>query len=61
MKKTALAHLRRHGPLSLTLWQACADLDENPLTKGLVSSDHARRGDKAAMASLEDAHAAQPF
>jgi hypothetical protein len=48
MKKTALAHLRRHGPLSLTLWQACADLDENPLTKGVVSSDQARRGYKAA-------------
>ena len=26
-----------------------ADLDENPLTKGLVSSDHAMRGYKAAM------------
>ena len=26
-----------------------ADLDENPLTKGVVSSDQARRGYKAAM------------
>ncbi len=26
-----------------------ADLDLNPLTKGVVSSDHARRGYKAAM------------
>ena len=26
-----------------------ADLDENPLTKGLVSSEHAMRGYKAAM------------
>jgi hypothetical protein len=26
-----------------------ADLDENPLTKGVVSSDHARRGYKAAI------------
>ena len=25
-----------------------ADLDENPLTKGMMSSDHARRGYKAA-------------
>jgi hypothetical protein len=26
-----------------------ADLDESPLTKGVMSSDHARRGYKAAM------------
>ena len=26
-----------------------ADLDDNPLTKGLMSSDHAMRGYKAAM------------
>jgi hypothetical protein len=26
-----------------------ADLDDNPLTKGVVSSDHAMRGYKAAM------------
>ena len=26
-----------------------ADLDENPLTKGVMSSDHAMRGYKAAM------------
>ena len=37
------------GAFSDTVAGLRADLDENPLTKGVMSSDHAMRGYKAAM------------
>jgi hypothetical protein len=43
------AHLRRHGQF-LRRWAGLrADLDENPLTKGAITSDQGMRGYKAAM------------
>ena len=47
--KAARAHLRRHGQVLRRCGGLRADLAENPLTKGVMSSDQARRGYKAAI------------
>ena len=47
--KTARAPLRRHGRRHRRCGGLCADLAENPVTKGAMSSERAMRGFKAAM------------